>query len=245
MSLSLQMLGTGNAFAKNYFNNNGLLLADDYTLLIDCGITAPLAMHTIGKSFRDVNATLITHIHADHVGGLEELALTLKHVYGKTMRLHLPETLVEPLWNNTLKGGLYQKDAVASLTDIFEVKPMKPGITYKLAPSLSLEIIHTPHIPGKDSYSLLINNEIFYSADMTFQPDLLIRLVREHGIRMILHDCQLGGSGVVHTTLEELMSLPEDVRRIIKLMHYSDEQPQFVGLTGEMEFIEQHVIYKL
>ncbi|MNW17389.1 hypothetical protein D3C71_2165650 [compost metagenome] len=62
---------------------------------------------------------------------------------------------------------------------------------------------------------------------------------------MILHDCQLGGSGVVHTTLEELMSLPEDVRRIIKLMHYSDEQPQFVGLTGEMEFIEQHVIYKL
>lgn len=49
MSLSLQMLGTGNAFAKNYFNNNGLLLADDYTLLIDCGITAPLAMHTIGN----------------------------------------------------------------------------------------------------------------------------------------------------------------------------------------------------
>lgn len=109
MSLSLQMLGTGNAFAKNFFNNNGLLLADDYTLLIDCGITAPLAIHTIGKSFRDVNATLITHIHADHVGGLEELALTLKHVYGKNMRLHLPETLVEPLWNNTLKGGLYQK----------------------------------------------------------------------------------------------------------------------------------------
>ncbi|WP_339315661.1 MBL fold metallo-hydrolase [Paenibacillus sp. FSL R10-2734] len=245
MSLSLQMLGTGNAFAKNYFNNNGLLLDNDYTLLIDCGITAPLAMHTIGKTFHDVNATLITHIHADHVGGLEELALTLKHVYGQSMTLLLPETLIEPLWDNTLKGGLYQKDAVASLADIFEVTPMKPGITYKLSPSLSLEIIPTPHIPGKNSYSLLINNEIFYSADMTFQPDLLISLVRERGIRMILHDCQLGGAGVVHTTLEELLSLPEDVRMLIKLMHYSDEQPNFVGLTGEMEFLEQHVIYKL
>lgn len=83
MSLSLQMLGTGNAFAKKYFNNNGLLLDENYTLLIDCGITAPLAMHRLEKSFSDVNATLITHIHADHVGGLEELALTLKHVHGK------------------------------------------------------------------------------------------------------------------------------------------------------------------
>lgn len=62
---------------------------------------------------------------------------------------------------------------------------------------------------------------------------------------MILHDCQLEGSGVMHTTLEELMSLPEDVRRRIKLMHYSDEQPSFVGHTGEMEFLEQHVIYNL
>jgi hydroxyacylglutathione hydrolase len=235
MNLSLQMLGTGNAFAKNYFNNNGLLIDNDYTLLIDCGITAPLAMLRIGKSFRDVSATLITHIHADHVGGLEELALMLKYVHGEKMTLLLPETLIEPLWDNTL----------ASLTDIFEVKPLNPGITYKLSPSISLEIIRTPHIPGKTSYSLLLNNEIFYSADMTFHPDLLISLVRERGIRMILHDCQLGGSGVVHTTLEELMSLPEDVRRIIKLMHYSDEQPQFIGLTGEMEFLEQHIIYPL
>ncbi|MEK3767496.1 MBL fold metallo-hydrolase [Paenibacillus sp. FSL R5-0887] len=245
MSLSLQMLGTGNAFAKKYFNNNGLLLDENYTLLIDCGITAPLAMHRLEKSFSDVNATLITHIHADHVGGLEELALTLKHVHGKKMTLLLPETLIEPLWNNTLKGGLYQEDAVSSLSDIFDVKPMQPENTYKLSPTLSLEIIQTPHIPGKNSYSLLINNEIFYSADMTFQPGLLISLVRERGIRIILHDCQLGGTGVVHTTLEELMSLPKDVRERIKLMHYSDEQPDFVGLTGEMEFLEQHVNYKL
>lgn len=245
MMLSLQMLGTGNAFAKNYFNNNALLIDGDYTLLIDCGITAPLAMHRIGKTFREISATLITHIHADHVGGLEELALTLKHVYDKKMTLLVPEPLIEPLWNNTLKGGLYQQDTIASINDIFKVIPLNPENIYKLSSSLAIEIIETPHIPGKQSYSLLLNNEIFYSADMTFEPELLIRLVRERGVRMILHDCQLGGSGAVHTTLIELMTLPEDVRGIIKLMHYSDEQPSFIGRTGEMEFLEQHVIYKL
>lgn len=41
MSLQLQMLGTGSAFAKKYFNNNALLGDGSFTLLIDCGITAP------------------------------------------------------------------------------------------------------------------------------------------------------------------------------------------------------------
>jgi hydroxyacylglutathione hydrolase len=245
MSVSLQMLGTGSAFAKNYFNNNGLLLDEDYTLLIDCGITAPLAIHELGKSFRDVSAILITHIHADHVGGLEELALTLTHKYGDKMTLLLPEPLVQPLWETTLRGGLYPKDVVGSLEDIFDIRPLKPGIQHRLSSAITLELIRTPHIPGKDSYSLLLNNDIFYSADMIFQPDLLLNLVRKRGVRKILHDCQLLGPGYVHTTLEELMSLPEEVRQMIKLMHYSDEKPDFVGRTGEMEFLEQHVLYKL
>lgn len=244
MSLCLQMLGTGDAFSKNYFNNNGLLLDSDYTLLIDCGVTAPLALQRLGRRIQDIHATLITHIHSDHVGGLTELAMTLQHNHSKKMRLLLPETLTEPLWDK-LKEDLAEEYEISSLSDWFELTPLQPGMTYNLSSSISLEIIRTPHIPGKSSYSLLINKEIFYSADMTFQPDLLHRLVREHDIKMILHECQLEGAGVVHTTLEELRSLPQDIRSKIKLMHYSDEQPSFVGHTGEMEFLEQHVIYKL
>ena len=245
MNVCLQMLGTGDAFAKNYYNNNALLTDDNYTLLIDCGITATLAMQTIGKSFLDVTATLITHIHADHVGGLGELAHTLKHTYDDKMTLLLPESLVEPLWDYMIKEDLFPKESVASLNDLFEVRTLKPGTKYPLSSSITLELIRTPHIPGKESYSILLNNDIFYSADMTFQPELLLSLVRDRGVRKILHECQLKGSGVVHTTLKELMTLPEDVRRIVKLMHYSDEKPNFIGLTGEMEFLEQHVIYKL
>lgn len=52
MGLQLQMLGTGSAFAKKNYNNNALLLGDDFTLMIDCGITAPTSLYQLGKKFR-------------------------------------------------------------------------------------------------------------------------------------------------------------------------------------------------
>lgn len=244
MSLYLQMLGTGGAFAKQYFNNNGLLFADRFTLLIDCGITAPLALHQIGKPMKDIDAVLITHIHGDHVGGLEEYAFRMKYGHGRKPVLYVPELLAEPLWEHTLKGGLGQ-DGIESLEDAFDVRPLREGQAVELAPGLSLEIIRTPHIPGKNSYSLYLNDEIFYSADMIFQPEMLEELVYRRGCRKILHEVQLTGPGQVHTTLEELLSLPADIREKISLMHYGDEMESYIGQTKEMDFLRQHEMYEL
>uniref|UniRef100_UPI001FE24309 Apyc1 n=1 Tax=Paenibacillus sp. (strain J14) TaxID=935845 RepID=UPI001FE24309 len=244
-ALRLQMLGTGGAFAKKYFNNNALLYAGDFTLLIDCGITAPLALHTIGKSVEEIDAVLITHIHGDHVGGLEELAFRRKFGSGRKPILYIAENLVEPLWENTLKGGLSQDGVIHSLNDVFDVRLLKESEPAQLAPELKVELIRTPHIPGKPSYSLYINDEIFYSADMTFEPELLMRLVRERGCRRIFHEVQLTGKGEVHTTLQELLSLPTEIQSQILLKHYSDDMESFRGATGNMDFLRQHEVYTL
>lgn len=245
MKLELQMIGTGSAFAKSYFNNNALLQDEDFTLLIDCGVTAPLALHRLGKSFDDVDAVLITHIHADHVGGLEELAFKMKFTYKRKIKLFIAESLTQVLWEHSLKGGLYQKGEIASLEDLFEVCPLQPNQPYDLSEHIRIELIPTDHIPGKNSYSLYVNDEIFYSSDMVFNPGLLQYLVEQRGCRMIFHDCQLEGRGEVHTTLGELLSLPEQIRRITYLMHYGDNRNDFEGKTAEMNFIEPGRIYPL
>ncbi|MCA1295112.1 MBL fold metallo-hydrolase [Paenibacillus sp. alder61] len=244
MPLRLQMLGTGSAFAKKYYNNNAILYAEDYTLLIDCGITAPLSLHQLDKSLDEIDGILITHIHGDHVGGLEEFAFRMKFIWGRKPVLYIADKLVHPLWEHTLKGGLTQ-EGIASLEDAFEVKVLSEGTAHHLSPCLSVELIQTPHIPGKDSYSLYINGETFYSADMIFQRDLLTRLVEERNCRKILHEVQLQGPGQVHTELKQLLSLPAEIRRIILLMHYGDEMENFIGQTEEMEFLRQHQIYTL
>lgn len=244
MNLHIQMLGTGSAFAKSYFNNNGLLYSDGFTLLIDCGITAPMALHHLNKSFSDIHGVLISHIHADHVGGLEELAFQMKFKYGRKPKLYIASPLVSVLWEHTLKGGLTQ-EGISSLEDVFDVHAIEPGQPYDIAAGLTVELLETPHIEGKRSFSLLINNQFFYSADMQFQPELLQRLVEQRGVTAIFHDCQLGGNGEVHATLAELLTLPDALQKLIFLMHYGDERPQYEGHTGSMSFINQHQLYTI
>lgn len=245
MTLQLQMLGTGSAFAKQYYNNNALLRDHAYTLLIDCGVTAPAALHQLNISLGDIDAVLITHIHADHVGGLEELAFRMKFSYQRKMTLYVAEDLAGPLWENTLKGGLYQEGEITMLEDIFDVRLLKPYSPVKLSDQIKIELIPTEHIAGKPSYSLYMNDSIFYSSDMQFDPKLLEKLVYDRSCQTILHECQLTGNGEVHTTLAELLSLPEDLQRITYLMHYGDEREEYNDSIGEMTFLEQHVVYNL
>jgi ribonuclease BN (tRNA processing enzyme) len=241
--LNIQMLGTGSAFAKCYYNTCASIEAAGRTVLIDCGHTTPKSIHAIGKSFADYDALIISHIHADHVGGMEEYAFKMKFIYNRKPQLFVPADLAEPLWENSLKGGLLQP-GMTTLEDYFEVNLLSPGQPAELFPGFVVEPFLTKHIPGKLSYSFLINGTLFYSADMTFDAGLLHSLV-ERGCKMIFHDCQLRPPGVVHATLDELLTLPEWMQERIWLIHYDDAKPEYEGRTGKMQFAEQHHIYTI
>ncbi len=245
MDLTIQMLGTGSAFAKHYYNNNALLDSGEGKLLIDCGTTASLALHQMGVPLPHIDAILVTHIHADHVGGLEEFGFQMNILHRRKPRLFIAEPLIHPLWEHTLKGGMSQQGMIDKLEDVFEVNVITPGVPTTLVPGIQVELIPTRHIPGKPSYSLFINERLFYSADMVFDPDLLHHLVHERGCRSILHEVQLLGAGEVHTTLDELLSLPKSLQEQVHLMHYSDDMEQFRDKAGMMSFLEQQRVYSL
>ncbi|RKP55628.1 MBL fold metallo-hydrolase [Cohnella endophytica] len=237
------MLGTGSAFAKAFNNNNALLKANGRNLLVDCGITAPKALHELGYNFGEIDAVLLTHIHADHIGGMEEFAFQSKFVFGRKPILYIADTLIDTLWEHSLRGGL-QQDPADTLSDYFDVRPLAADTTHELLPGLSVELMLTPHIPNKPSYSLLFNDTFFYSADMVFDPDLLHSLVHDRGVQALFHDCQLHPPGVVHASLPQLLTLPLPIQERTFLMHYGDDQPEFVGRTGAMRFVEQHRVYE-
>jgi ribonuclease BN (tRNA processing enzyme) len=242
--LKLQLIGTGSAFAKKFNNNNALVFSGGQTLLLDCGITAPRALYELDISFDKIDAVLVSHIHGDHVGGLEELAFQMKYLYKRKPKLFIADSLIAPLWEQTLRGGM-QQDEESRLDDYFEVHPLKEEQAVELLPGLTAELLLTRHIPNKPSYSFLFNEEVFYTADMVFSPQLLEQLVKERGVKTIFHDCQLHAPGIVHTCLPELLTLPETIQRRILLMHYGDDQPDFVGKSGFMTFAEQNRVYIL
>ena len=239
--MNIQMIGTGSAFAKKHYNNNALIESCGKKILLDCGITLPYALHELGYNFGQLDAILISHIHGDHVGGLEELAFQMYFNYQRKPVLYIAEPLLTPLWEHTLRGGLAQGD-FTSLSDYFEVQLLKPNEASQFTDELYIMPIQTDHIPGKVSYSFIINNKFFYSADMQFDRELLQSL-HEQGIETFFHDCQLESPGNVHACLEDLLTLPEAIQKKMWLMHYGDAIDEYIGKTGYMRIVEQGKTY--
>jgi Metal-dependent hydrolases of the beta-lactamase superfamily III len=246
MGIQLQMAGTGNAFAKRYFNNNAIIHCNGYKMMIDFGNTAPMALHAMGIGMNQLDAVFITHLHADHVGGLEELAFQNLYIHRRKSKLYVPETLVDALWENSLKAGMYNEaDNFVNLESYFDVVTFRDETPVRLHEELVIEAVRTEHVPLKPSYSLFINGNIFYSADMKFNRPLIEHAYHDRKCRIIFHECQFKGPGVVHTTLSELLTLPEYIQECIYLMHYSDDMESYIGKTGKMRFVQQHKVYDI
>lgn len=231
------MIGTGNAFAKKYFNNNALIEQEQVKLLIDCGTTLPFALYQQGFTFNDLDGVIVSHIHADHIGGLETYAYQMKYQYNRKPKLYIANNLVDILWDNSLKGGLQQTDD-ETIHHFFNVIPLEPELAYTIAPGLELKLLPTRHIPKRSSYSLLFNESFFYSADCIFEEELLLKL-HDQNVHTFYHDCQFSEPGTVHATLSELKSLPISLQQKIKLMHYADNMPEYMNKVEPMTFVKQ------
>ncbi|UJF35214.1 MBL fold metallo-hydrolase [Paenibacillus hexagrammi] len=248
MSWQIQMVGTGSAFAKKYYNTSALILKDQVKVLIDCGYSTPQGLHALGVTPDQLDGIVISHIHADHVFGLEEIGFRLFYNYNKKrMKLFLTEPIARVLWEETLQGSMYNSaENCVQLTDYFDVVILKEYEKTTLFPGIDIEMIPTLHVPSKNSYSLFINEQTFYSADLQFNRELILdEIIGRRKCHTLLHDCQLSGPPIIHASLQQLLTLPQDVQEKIWLMHYDDRMEQFIGQTGHMSFILQQQIVTL
>ncbi|RJP35120.1 MAG: MBL fold metallo-hydrolase [Phycisphaerales bacterium] len=194
--LTLTFLGTGSAFAKRNFNSNALVeawrdgpdrqSAPDATLLIDFGVTGPLALHALmgvagfeylrcgaSADYRRIERVFVTHTHFDHVGGLEELAFCNLHVQrddgGEPRRPMLLSgaPVIERLWEQSLRGGLgVLHGRAACLEDYFEAAAIDvgDGRGFRLLDRYRLDLFATDHIRLAEpydwpSYGLCVRDE--------------------------------------------------------------------------------------
>lgn len=128
--MKLEFAGVGSAFCgTDQWQTNAVLTKDDGAkrcLLIDCGGDARFSLGELGIGLPDIGGIYISHLHADHVGGLEWLAFCTYFNPGLDRpKLFCDYTLMHKLWESTLKGGLDSIEGkVMTLTDYFDCQPI-------------------------------------------------------------------------------------------------------------------------
>src|SRR5262245_36952452 len=183
MALSLVPLGIGDAFTALHYTQCVLVESGGARLLVDCP-------HPIRKILRegtgatvdvgDLDAIVLTHLHADHSSGLEGLGYFSFFALRRRAKLVVHPAVAARLWDGHLAAGMEQlMDASTHaihphrLDEYFDVVPLDEARTTSVGP-FAIECRRTiHHIPTTALRIRAGGQMLSISADTCFDPELL------------------------------------------------------------------------
>ncbi|MFH1233200.1 MAG: MBL fold metallo-hydrolase [Patescibacteria group bacterium] len=230
-------VGVGSAFAKKNDQTSLIIAKDEKTILVDIGNTIPKVLDSKGINISGFDFYHITHSHGDHTGGMEELLLMSRYVKKQKPKLIITEPYYDILWDKTLRGGCAHNELdLLKFSDlVIPVRPIwkqsRPREIYEInVEGINLEIFRTIHIPGNVdmwerafwSTGLVVDHRVLFTSDTRFDPLIFQHLGMTTNMEAIFHDCQLYDPGTVHATIDELLTLPTELKSKMYLTHYGD-----------------------
>jgi ribonuclease BN (tRNA processing enzyme) len=245
MDMKLLFLGAAAAFTldPNNYQSNMLLVADNgKKLLIDCGTDIRWALDEVNVHHADLDAVYISHLHADHIGGLEWFAFSTKFFQdngGRKPTLFAHESVANSLWDQSLRGGLSSlQGEVASLESFFHNCPVAKSFTWE---NIEFTLVKTLHVKINNcympSYGLFFEingTKIFLTTDAVLAPELFNEYYEKADI--IFHDCEtLTKPSSAHANYKDLIKFPEEIKRKMWLYDYNDGKlpnPKKDGFIG-------------
>lgn len=229
--MRLIFLGVASAFAvgDQCYQSNMLIEGPHAKcMLIDCGSDIRHSLHDLGYSYSDIDTVYISHLHADHVGGLEWFGFAKFFLEHHQPTLYISQDQQKTLWDNVLSGGMSTlEDRATTLETFFKLGKIS-NFNFNWE-NLNLQLIKTIHSYSNNqlqpSYGLFIKGsklKIFISTDTRFTPELLLAFYQEADL--IFHDCETSEfPSHQHAHYNELKTLPADIKQKMWLYHYNHE----------------------
>ena len=239
-------LGVGDAFSANHYSSCLLIEGSGTRLLVDCPhpIRKMLREGTDGRvDVGDIDAVVLTHLHADHCSGLEGLGYFSRFVLGRRAVLYALPAVSDGLWGESLRAGmgrLVDDEGAAhamTLPDYFDLRPLSTKSAIDVA-GLRVECRPTRHhIPTTALRIHAGDTCLGYSADTGFDSSLIGWLDEADAF---LHETGHG----IHTPYAKLAALPEATRQKMWLIHYPDDLPEEANAIERLRQGERYVVAK-
>ena len=241
-------LGVGNAFSALHYSTCLAVGASGAWLLLDCPhpirkiLQESAGAAGIRLDVGDFAGVIVTHLHADHSSGLEGFAYYSHFELGRRARLVAHPAVLADVWDHHLAAGMRRlvsadgrTTSEKRLADFFDVTPLAEAGAIEIGP-FRVECRTTKHhIPTTALRIRADGRALAYSADTSFDPDLIDWLAEAD---LVVHETGYG----IHTPYDRLAALPAPLRARMRLVHYPDD---FDKAASVIEPLRQGVAWQV
>jgi ribonuclease BN (tRNA processing enzyme) len=225
--LDLLPLGVGDAFSAVHYSSSYALRGDGRWLVVDCPhpirkmMREASARSGVALDVGDVDAVALTHLHADHVSGVEDLGFFSHFALGRRACIAAHRDVASRLWDGHLAAGMDRLAtpdgafAEKTFADYFELVLLDERRPVRIGP-FEIECRRTRHHVATTALRVRAGGRsVAFSADTAYDPELIAWLGEAD---LVVHEAGFG----IHTPLERLAELPEGTRSRMRLSHFPD-----------------------
>lgn len=234
----IQTCGVGGAWASVGAWQNQVVVDDrdsERLIMFDCSGDARHSLAESGIDDSKITDILISHLHGDHIHGLEWIGFK-RYCFGAPKpNLYVHKSLLEGLRSSFIMMTKFENNKVNSLEDYFNITEVDDQY-FSVGPKCVVKMIKVPHIDPVETdsvsnsyaFELLIRDNdyeasVVFSNDCRFCPEILEKEFKDASL--IFHDCSLSETATVHPPINLLKTLPLGIRRKIILYHCSGDLP--------------------
>ena len=185
MTFEVLFNGTGDAFSVAQFGTNFLCRCDDFILAVDCPDSYRRALSEnafeldgAALTVDDIDAMFITHLHGDHVNGLEMVLAYRKFVTKRPLPLYTTPEVAAVIWESRLRvslgtlfdGESYHTMTLADFASLHSVAWQTETAIGPITVETRRTIHHIPTSALRISYG---GKTLGYSCDTAFDPSLV------------------------------------------------------------------------
>ncbi|MBF0273895.1 MAG: cyclic nucleotide-binding domain-containing protein [Nitrospinae bacterium] len=234
-NLGVTFIGLGTGFDPTSYTPCMLFWIKGKAIAIDLIANCEVHFKRLGIASNDISSIFLSHLHADHDPGVVE-----KIISGEKTKVFTSRVIFDSFLRKARALTNFQESTIEEFVDFtnLDIEREIPipgmegafiefGYGFHSIPAGRFKIRYV-HDDGT-------NYTIGFSGDTKFDDKLVEKLYKEgtltkerkEEILNFLWDCDLifheAGGGMLHTSVEKLLELPNDIRKKIILYHAEEE----------------------